>query len=163
MIERVDLVDANGIIQQRGVPRSKIEVLFPDLHLQIVIGIIFNNSGEILVHKRSMTKKVDPGLIDHVCGGVISGETPEEAVFRETKEETGLIPTKLKLIHQGLNSYGRYRYSFIGYAEGQPFAEQKDAEWVKFIKLETLKSCQKSGEMIFVNEFFEETELALSA
>lgn len=158
--ERVDLVDANGVIRKRGILRSDVEQ-YPDLHLQIVIGVISNGSGEVLVHKRAQGKKVNPSDIDHVCGGVMSGETPEQAVTREAKEETGLMPANLKLVTKGLNSYSRYRYLYSGKAEGSPIADKNDAEWVKFVHPNELKQGLETGQMTFVDEFFEDTELAL--
>jgi len=159
--ERVDLVDASGIIQKRGVLRSQIHK-YPELHLQIVIGVISNNSGEILVHKRAQKKKVNPGDIDHVCGGVMSGETPEQAVIRETEEETGLTPNNLKLVTKGLNSYNRYRFLYSGSAEGNPITDKSNAEWVKFIHPNDLNQGLETGQMSYVDEFFKDTELVLN-
>ena len=58
-LEFVDLVDASGTIQKKGVPRSEADS-YPDLHLQIVIGVIIDKEGRILVHQRAKTKKVNP-------------------------------------------------------------------------------------------------------
>lgn len=41
----------------------------------------------MLVEKRKLSKRVDPGKNCIPSGGVEQGETPEEAVFREIKEE----------------------------------------------------------------------------
>ncbi len=158
--ERVDLVDANGVIKKRAVLRSEVDQ-HSGLYLQVVIGVFFNNSGEVLVHKRAEGKKVNPNDIDHVCGGVMSGETPEQAVIREAEEETGLTPNNLKLVTKGLNSYSRYRYLYSGNAEGNPVADETDAEWVKFVHLSDLKQGLETGQMSFVDEFFEDTELSL--
>ena len=105
-VELVDLVDVSGNVKQRGVPRSEIE-LYPDLHLQIVIGVVINKEGFILVHKRARTKKVNPGDVDHVCGGVISGEKPEEAMVRESMEETGIRPLNVRIVASGINSFSQ--------------------------------------------------------
>ena len=158
--ERVDLIDVNGIIQKQAVLRSEVDQ-HPNLHLQIVIGVISNSAGEILIHKRARNKKVNPGDIDHVCGGVMSGETPEQAIIREAEEETGLTPDNLKLVTKGLNSYSRYRYLYSGHAEGYPITDESEAEWVKFVHPNDMKRGFKNGQMSFVDEFFEDTELAL--
>ena len=155
--ERVDLVDSQGVIQKSGVLRSETE-LYPELHLQIVIGVIVNSSGEVLVHKRSKHKSVNPGDIDLVCGAVMSGEKPADAMVREAEEETGLIPQNVELVLEGLNSYNRYRYLFSGTAEGTPSTDVKNAEWVKFLPLDELKAGHESGEMTFVDEFFVDLE-----
>jgi isopentenyl-diphosphate delta-isomerase type 1 len=58
--------------------------------------IIFNDRGEILLQKRSMTKDTDPGLYTiSVSGHVEKGETYKQAAKRELLEEIG-IHTKLK-------------------------------------------------------------------
>ena len=52
-----------------------------------------NNSGniEILLQKRSMTKRDKPGMYNLSAGGHINiGETPVEAAKRETLEEMGI-------------------------------------------------------------------------
>ncbi|KND47636.1 MAG: putative Nudix hydrolase YfcD [Parcubacteria bacterium C7867-006] len=50
-----------------------------------------NSKGEVLVQKRSMNKKIFPGLWDAGVGGhVSSGETSVEGAQKETREEIGL-------------------------------------------------------------------------
>jgi mutator protein MutT len=159
--ELVDLVDAFGKIQKQCIPRPKIN-LYPDLHLQIVIGIVLNKNGSILVHKRSQLKKVNPGDIDHVCGGIVSGETPEQAFSRESMEETGIQPFNIKAVARGINKYNRYRYLLIGESEDEPKGfDSSEADWARFIRLDELKAKKDSGEYTFVDEFFEDTQLAL--
>lgn len=160
MEELVDLVDSEGNIQKQSIPRDQVNS-FPDLHMQIVIAVIFDSNNRVLVHQRAKTKKVNPGDVDHVCGGVMTGETPEQAAFRETVEETGVEPSELRVIKQGVNQYNRYRYLLVGKADTEPGEpDPNEAEWVKFMSIEDLKN---SKELTFVDEFFEETELALSS
>ena len=162
-IELTDLVDANGIIKKQGIPRNEIDS-YPDLHLQIAIAVIFNKSGEILVQKRAIAKSSEAGKIDHVCGSVISGETPEEAAIRESKEETGIDPNNVKVVDKGLNKYNRYRYLLVGESDSQPGQfDLNEVEWVKFIPLEELEKKEASGEFEFVGEFFEDTEIAIQS
>lgn len=158
--ERVSLVDANGVIQKLSVLRSEIDQ-YPGLHLQIVIGVFLNTHGEVLVHKRAQCKKVNPGDIDHVCGAVMSCETTEQAILRETEEETGIIPKSLKLVTKGLNTHGRYRYLYSGTADGRPVVDETEADWVKFIHPNLLKQGFDNGEMSLVDEFFEDMETVL--
>lgn len=160
-VELIDLVDASGHIQKQGIPRSDLD-LYPNLHLQIVILVIFDiESGGILVQKRAQTKKTNPGYIDHVCGGITSGETPEEAAVRESIEETGIHPFNLMEVTKGINKYNRYRYLLVGESDSKPGQiNPSEVEWVRFVTLGELKEKELSGEFIFVEEFFEETELA---
>jgi len=161
-VELVDLVDASGIIQKQRIPRSEVDS-YPDLHLQIVIGVVLDKKGRMLVHKRAQTKRVNPGDIDHICGGVMSGETPEVAAAREAVEETGVKPLNLKIVSQGVNKYNRYRYLLLGESNDEPGGvDPAEVEWVRFIHPDELRMKLSSGELTFVDEFFEDTELAIS-
>lgn len=56
-----------------------------------VYGFIFNSNGEVLLQKRSKTKKLWPDLWDVTAGGhVLTGEFGEQALIREVKEELGI-------------------------------------------------------------------------
>ena len=73
-----------------------------------VVGVIINERQEILVGRRAL----DParGTLDLPGGFVDAGETLEEAVMRELKEETGADVTPLRWLFSLPNSY---RYSGI--------------------------------------------------
>ena len=159
-VELVDLVDSKGLVIERSVPRNNVED-YPDLHLQIVICVIFDKDGKVLVHKRAGSKKVNPSCIDHVCGGIKSGETPVEAVKRESLEETTLVPSNLKLLRQGVNKYNRYCFLYVGEANGIPNeTDSNEVEWVKFISIDELREKSISKEYSFVRDFFEDLEWA---
>lgn len=59
--------------------------------------LIFNNEGDVLLQKRSMTKDTHPGMWSTSVGGhVAKGETYEEAAVREMSEELGItLPVSL--------------------------------------------------------------------
>lgn len=116
----------------------------------------------MLVHKRALDKKVNPGDIDHVCGGIHSNESVEQAALRETQEETGVEPSKLEVVLRGVNKYNRYRTLLTGESNNEPRAvDPSEVEWVRFLSLDELKTKKESGEFSFVDEFFEETSLAI--
>lgn len=162
-IEFVDLVDKSGVIKERNVPKQDIGK-HPDLHLQIVIAVIFDKDGKILVQKRSLNKSSEAGSIDHICGAIRSGETPEQAAIRESIEETSIKPSELKIIDMKVNSYNRYRVLLIGHGEGIPGVSNLDeTEWAKFISFNELVEKHISGEWKFVDEFFEDTKKAIES
>ena len=51
--------------------------------------LIRNDRGRVFVQRRSVTRRVLPGIWDIVGGHIEAGEIPEEALAREIKEETG--------------------------------------------------------------------------
>lgn len=163
MSELIDLVDANGNTVATGISRDD-SAEYEGAHMQIVIAIIRNAAGDILVHKRSMQKQVNPGDIDHVCGGIYSGETPESAVEREAREEGGVSIANAKIIQAGVNEYNRYRYLITAEANDVPdptFLDPTEVEWAAFYSLEELEHKRDSGEFTFVDGFFEDINRAL--
>jgi len=95
--EWVDIVKEDGKIIGRA-PRSKVhgnpELLHPVVHLHV-----FNKKGELFLQKRSQNKGEYPGLWDTAVGGHISsGETLEQALIREAKEEIGITIANIQPI-----------------------------------------------------------------
>lgn len=66
---------------------SGSKILHPVVHLHI-----FNESGDLYLQKRSMSKDIQPGKWDTAVGGHIDyGETVETALRREVREELGVV------------------------------------------------------------------------
>lgn len=85
--EKVYLVDkSNEIIGE------KFRDQLVDSDCWRVISIwVTDKSGNILLQKRSMNKKVGPGIWSAACEGTIEvGDTPLETAVRELSEEIGL-------------------------------------------------------------------------
>ena len=62
------------------------KMLHPVVHLHI-----FNDNGDLYLQKRSMRKDIQPGKWDTAVGGHIDyGESVEEALRREVREELGV-------------------------------------------------------------------------
>jgi len=97
-VEWFPLVDDQGAVigkATRTECHSGSFLLHPVVHLHL-----FNTKGELYLQKRSMTKDIQPGKWDTAVGGHIDyGETVEEALYREVREEigiTGFTPSFLK-------------------------------------------------------------------
>lgn len=86
-MELVDRFDNKRIPLNKVTERyDKVEGEFrQSVHLWIE-----NEKGEFLIQKRSLTKKVFPGVWSITGGAVDSGETPLVAVKRECNEELGI-------------------------------------------------------------------------
>jgi len=63
----------------------------------VVVGIV-KYKNKILILKRSPTKKYSPNLWEFISGFIKDGESAEDAVLRELREETKL---KGKIVHSG--------------------------------------------------------------
>ncbi len=83
------IVDEEGAVvgkATRGECHSGSKLLHPVVHLHV-----FNSKGEIYLQRRPDWKDIQPGKWDTAVGGHIDyGETPEEALLREVREELGI-------------------------------------------------------------------------
>ena len=84
-----DIYDENKQLTGRKMKRNDWCLKEGDYHLT-VLGVIARPDGTFLITKRVMTKAWAPGWWEVSGGGVQAGESSEEAVRREVKEETGL-------------------------------------------------------------------------
>ncbi len=87
--ELFPVVDESGQVigsATRGECHSGSKLLHPVVHLHV-----FNSKGDIYLQKRPEWKDIQPGKWDTAVGGHIDyGETPEEALHREVREELGI-------------------------------------------------------------------------
>ena len=83
------IVDDEGRVTgsaTRGECHSGSKFLHPVVHLHV-----FNSQGEVYLQKRPEWKDIQPGKWDTAVGGHIDyGETPEQALVREVREELGI-------------------------------------------------------------------------
>jgi isopentenyldiphosphate isomerase len=87
--ELFPLVDEEGRVigkATRGECHDGSHLLHPVVHLHV-----FNSRGEVYLQKRPEWKDIQPGKWDTAVGGHIDyGETPEQALLREVREELGI-------------------------------------------------------------------------
>lgn len=84
-----DIYDENKQLTGRKMKRNDWCLKEGEYHLT-VLGVIARPDSTFLITKRVMTKAWAPGWWEVSGGGVQAGESSEEAVRREVKEETGL-------------------------------------------------------------------------
>ena len=86
MDEIVDLVDENDRVIGRAL-RSECHG-DPDLIHRVVHIMVFNNGGNLLLQRRGLNKRIQPGKWDTSVGGHLSqGEAYRVAAAREMEEE----------------------------------------------------------------------------
>lgn len=83
-MEYFDVLNENG--EFTGKVETRENCHEKGLWHRAIYGFIFNEQGEVLLQKRSKTKKLWPGLWDITAGGhVLAGEFGEQALIREVK------------------------------------------------------------------------------
>lgn len=88
-IEFWDIYDSNKKLTGRTMKRNDWILRDGEYHLT-VLGVVRRRDGKFLITRRVMTKAWAPGWWEVSGGGVMAGESSEEAVKREVQEETGL-------------------------------------------------------------------------
>ena len=87
--ELFPIVDEEGNVigsATRGECHNGSRLLHPVVHLHV-----FNSAGDIYLQKRPEWKDIQPGKWDTAVGGHMDfGETPEDALQREVREELGI-------------------------------------------------------------------------
>lgn len=129
---------------------GKNMLLHPVVHLHL-----FNTYGELFLQKRSAMKDIQPGKWDTSVGGHISpGESVEEALAREVKEEIGINWVNHKLIGKYVWESPRERelvYSFTTISEEKPLININEIEEGRFWSMEEIKN--SIGKNIFTPNF----------
>ena len=88
-MENFDVLNSDG--EFTGKVATREECHKNGLWHRAVYGFIFNKNGDVLLQRRSKTKKMWPDLWDVTAGGhVLAGEFGYEALIREIKEELGI-------------------------------------------------------------------------
>ena len=114
------------------------------LHRSVRVAVYHPDGKSLLLQKRSMNKDIFPGRWDMAVGGhVDSGETLEQAVVREMREELGLPPgLPLKKLFQlkvrnEIESENVQLYSTVS---AGPFdIQEQELSEIRFVSFDELK------------------------
>ncbi|MCT4605659.1 MAG: 8-oxo-dGTP diphosphatase MutT [Marinisporobacter sp.] len=103
--------------------------------INVVAGILINENNEILIAKRKKGKHLG-GYWEFPGGKIEAGETPEESLIRELKEEMDITIKVKDYFGENIYKYERGTIKLIAYLcemiEGKIIlADHSEYKWVK--------------------------------
>ncbi len=148
--EILPLVDEQGNVTGHA-PRSFCHGGSKALHPVVHLHIVANDRTGLLLQKRSMTKRIQPGKWDTSVGGHISyGETVDEGLHREAMEEASLTDFKPVEITRYVFESAVERelincFACIAPVGYQPQSEEGEADSVRFWKWDEIRASLGHG------------------
>jgi ADP-ribose pyrophosphatase len=129
----------------REVTREIIE------HADCIAVIALDGDENVLLVKQ-FRKPVERELLEIPAGGIDEGESPEEAVRREMREETGYLPQTVERLGGFYSAPGyatEYLYLYLAtdLTPSQLFAEDTDSISVVRVSLDQIPELISSGEI----------------
>ena len=88
MIEKFDVLNEKGEFTEKTADRDECHE--NGLWHRAVVAFIINSKNQVLLQKRSATKKLWPNCWDIIGGHVLVGEFGFQAAIREVQEEIGI-------------------------------------------------------------------------
>lgn len=155
------LVDEKGQVVGRATRKechSGTMLLHPVVHLHI-----FDSSGRLYLQRRSIHKEIQPGKWDTAVGGHVDyGESIDEALLREVREELGI--TDFEPIHNFTYLYQspierELVYSYRTVYEGDIKIDPVEIDEGRYWPVEEILS--QMGKGIFTPNFEDEFQLLL--
>ena len=167
-MELLDVVDENNEITGQVAKREREHK--ENLWHRHVSAWIMNEKGEILLQKRAQTTANNANKWAKTGGHVDSGETVENAIVREIKEEIGIdVPEEqIKVISKFKsknpeNKYFSYGFLFVVNYKIEDYKLNEDeVSEVKYMTIEDMEKAKRENDSSYTfqswndDEFFEE-------
>ena len=102
------------------------------------VAFMLIENNRLLVERRKLTKTVDPGCIAIPGGHIENGETPEEVLRREMREETGYLPRKMERIGGFYSAPGyctEYLYLYLATDLISSPLQAEDTESIRVVRV----------------------------
>lgn len=126
MSEILDIVNEHDEVIGQA---ERAEVHRKGLLCRLVYVCFYTSTGEIILQKRSLAKKNDPGKLTTAASGhVSSGQTYLMAAVRESLEETGVVIDERDLVDLGVVQANYTQGSYISNAMRGFFAYRFDGD-----------------------------------
>lgn len=167
ILELLRVIDNNGNNTNEILEREELHNR-SKLHNEVTIYII-NNKKEVLLQRRSKTRRFCPNMLGVIAGHVGYNENPTSCAVREVKEEVGLNINKNNiyplsdkyLVKERFNNHFMYPFYTICNKEEKDFKVQKEElSYVKWYSIDKVINMIKEDnkEIVFKKEeieFFE--------
>ena len=152
-MEMLEIFDENNNSLNYAEERNKVHE--QGLWHRHVSAWIMNYNGDILLQRRSLTKKKNPGLWSKTGGHVEYKEEPLQAIKREIFEEIGLEVNNYECIDLFQNDKEKEKYFSYGYIvytnlkEHEFVLQQEEVDSVKYFTIEELEANKDNPQFTF--------------
>lgn len=147
-MEILSIYDDYGKVTEKTIVRGSKIRLADNEHIAVAVIFIENTDGKFLIQKTSFEKG---GEFSTTGGHVLAGETPLEAIIRETKEEIGLTLDKNEIKDLGYILYD-VPLRFIFYVKKDInikdlTIQKEEVEYVTYMSKKEIEEIIERGEI----------------
>ncbi|NMS89779.1 NUDIX domain-containing protein [Clostridioides difficile] len=156
-MELWDLYNTDGIKTGKVIERgNSIEEGY--YHLAVEVWIL-NRDSQILIQKRSKSKKTLPNMWGMTTGCIISGEESLEGAIREAKEEIGIDISKdeMKVFRSMIHGDTLWDVYFVKkeYDISKAILQEEEVSDIKWVSTDRIRQLIKDGLFFEYPEIYE--------